>query len=228
MYGLIVFDVDGTFYDINNVVARNYEIQIDFIMGRTGLSRPEVVAYFEKNNIFPQMTSSSKSATELFLRDGYSRAEWNAFREARFPVDAIDCSSAVDRSTIEGFKSISSHCVLLSSNSYSTISKILNRLGLSADMFDAIVCSDRCPVEGPFNKKAAMAFLLPEFNVPASGMLSIGDRYNTDVLPALELGGAGVVVAKPRALGVLLNDMRNERMGDCSAYKFFKTIKELA
>ena len=141
MYDLIVFDVDGTFYDINNVVARNYEIQIDFIMGKTSRSRPEVIAYFERNGIFPRMTASSKSATELFLREGYSRAEWNAFREERFPVDAIDCSSAVDLSTIERFKSIS-RCVLLSSNSFSTIMKILNRLGLPVDLFDTIVCSD--------------------------------------------------------------------------------------
>ena len=225
MYDLVIFDVDGTFYDIDNVVARNYEIQVDFIMGKTGQPRSEVVAYFERNCVFPQMTPSSKSATELFLRDGYSRTEWNAFREARFPVDAIDCSLSVNRSIVEGFNKIS-RCVLLSSNSFSTISKILNRLGMSVDSFDAIVCSDMYPIEGPFNKKSAMAFLLSKFNIPASGMLSIGDRYNTDVLPALELGGEGVVIAKPCALESLLDDMRSGRMRNSKVYKFFRTIKD--
>ena len=38
-------------------------------------------------------------------------------------------------------------------------------------------------------------------------MLSIGDRYHTDVEPLIQLGGKGIIVNKPIALELVANNM---------------------
>lgn len=219
---LIVFDLDGTLYDLDDVVASNYEIQLSFVMYKTGKSRQEVVSYFDANSVFPVMTSESKSATELFLRDGFSREEWNAFREARYSVDSIDVDKAASPSLMEAFRSLGI-CVLLSSNSYSTILRILNRIGMRETDFSSITCSDRFEGERPFNKRDAMVRLLRIYDVEPAGLLSIGDRFNTDIRPSLDIGGAGVLVRKPKCLAAVLRDLSRNSLRDCAEYGYFSS-----
>ena len=222
MKRLFVFDLDGTLYDLDDVVASNYEIQLSFVMSKTGKTRQEVVSYFEANSVFPVMTTESKSATELFLRDGFSREEWNAFRENRYSVDSIDVNKAVSPKLIEAFRSLGV-CVLLSSNSYSTILRILNRIGMRATDFSSITCSDRFEGDRTFNKHDAMMRLLSMYGVEPVHMLSIGDRFNTDIRPSLEIGGTGVLVKKPKYLATVLRDLSRNSLRDCDEYSYFNS-----
>ena len=220
MQKLIIFDVDGTLYDLDDVIVQNYKMQIDFVAAKTGKAECAIIELFEQNGIFPQVTIASKSATEFFIKSGFSRDEWNAFREHRFPVDAIDCAKAADLKTVSAFRQFGA-CVLLSSNSSATIQRILAKIGLGNELFDALVCSDRFPVDGPFNKKSAMQYLATRFDVEGPQLISIGDRFSTDVRPALEIGGTGVVVKKPSSLGALLSDMQSNNLRDCDEYEYF-------
>ena len=224
MKRLFIFDLDGTLYDLDDVVASNYEIQLSFVMSKTGKTRQEAVSYFGANSVFPVMTPESKSATELFLRDGFSREEWNVFREERYSVDSIDVNKAAPPEIIEAFRSCGV-CALLSSNSYSTILRILNRIGICATAFSSITCSDRFEGDRSFNKHDAMARLLSMYDVDPDQMLSIGDRFNTDIRPSLDIGGAGVLVAKPKSLATVLDDLSRDGLRDCSAYRYFTAAK---
>ena len=53
---LIIFDLDGTLYNLNDVVTMNYQMQLNFYSAYTSKSKKEVIEIFEKNNIFPVMT----------------------------------------------------------------------------------------------------------------------------------------------------------------------------
>ena len=220
MKQLFVFDVDGTLYDLNDVVLKNYEIQVDFIRAKTGWAREKVCSYFSANNVFPKRCATSRSATELFLRDGYSREEWNAYREQRFPVECIDATRAVDCSVMTDFAQ-KGVCVLLSSNSYVTIVRILERINIPLGLFSSVFCSDRFNGARSFNKLDVMESLLGLYSVSADNMISIGDRFETDIRPALMLGGRGVLVKSPKSLTLVEHDFSGEGLRSCQAYEFF-------
>ena len=121
---LIVFDLDGTLYNLDDVVAMNYKMQLDFYASYSGKSKEEVILIFEENNIFPIMTEKSKSATEFFVRTGIPAREWNSYRENNFDVTGINKDTAANSKLIKQFSQLAS-LVLLSSNSKLNIEKVL-------------------------------------------------------------------------------------------------------
>ena len=82
---LIIFDLDGTLYNLNDVVAINYQMQLDFYMEYTKKDLNETVLKFEENNIFPEkrirgaiFTNNSKvlcdTACLLFIYSALKRS----------------------------------------------------------------------------------------------------------------------------------------------------------
>ena len=78
--------------------------------------------------------------------------------------------------------------------------KVLERLGLSTEDFERIVCSDHNYPYPTFNKQKAMSYVMEDFGVEPVECISIGDRFQTDILPMLTLGGAGILVRRPKVL----------------------------
>ena len=220
MRKLLILDVDGTLYDLADVSAANFEMQIDFLTEKTGMSRDDAVHYFAEHNIYPVVVAQSKSATELFAREGLSLSEWNEFRKERFPIESIRKDKAASPETV-GRLSKLGICVLLSSNSLSTITSVLEKLSIPVDTFSTIVCSDLYSRPTPFRKIDAMRALLDRFSLYPECMISIGDRFNTDVAPALELGGSGFIVNRPSGLDSIVNDIENDTPVTCQDYTYY-------
>lgn len=204
---LIIFDLDGTLYDLQDVHATNYEMQVQFIMCEKRIRREEAIALFEKNQIFPIITNESKSATEFFAQEGLDMQKWKQFRENNFDVTKIDKSKSVTEEIIKGFAQFCP-LVLLSSNALQNILKTLEYLGISSKLFDTIYCSDNTPTNEPFNKKQAMQIIAEKYEVEYKDIVSIGDRYQTDVVPMLELGGVGIVISHPSELQHILEEFK--------------------
>ncbi|MBO5553207.1 MAG: hypothetical protein J5937_03280, partial [Paludibacteraceae bacterium] len=122
---LIIFDLDGTLYDLKDVHEANYVLQVQFLQHQLGMSDSEAVSMLEKNGVYPVISDHSKSATELFARLGLDMNEWIHYREANFDVTKIDKSKAVSNSAIEKFAELCP-LVLLSSNTYENILKVLD------------------------------------------------------------------------------------------------------
>ena len=51
---------------------------------------------------------------------------------------------------------------------------------------------------------------------------SIGDRYQTDIAPMLELGGCGILVKQSASLERICCDFETGQLTDCPEYCFFK------
>ena len=83
-YKIIVFDMDGTLYDLEDVMAMNYKTQCDFLIEKEKLSENDVGTLFASNHIYPEMRKDSRSCTEFFERRGIDKKEWNRFREDHF------------------------------------------------------------------------------------------------------------------------------------------------
>ena len=193
---LIIFDLDGTLYNLNDVVAANYQMQLDFFMEYTKKDLNEAVLAFEENNIFPEKRKESRSATEYFARLGLPIKKWNQYREVCFNAEYINKEHAVKQSTLELFLKIAP-LVLLSSNSYSNIHKILSHIDISELIFEEIICSDNCHCGEPFMKINEIRALAERREIDPKQIFSVGDRYNTDIKPLVDLGGSGEVVNGP-------------------------------
>ena len=218
---IIIFDMDGTLYDLDDVVSMNYEMQVAFLSMKKNMSEEETVSILTKNHIFPTINKESKSATEFFLQIGLEKNEWTEYRETYFDVSKIKKENAIGDITIHDFSNYGK-LVLLTSNSYANIQRILAYLGISITFFSEVICSDRYPYSEPFNKKSAMMYIAEKYNVPFSSVISIGDRFITDIQPILDLGGKGVLIKKPSSLKMLLYDLINDKLQTNMMYEYYQ------
>lgn len=217
---LIIFDMDGTLYDLNDVVAQNYMMQVDFMMQETGMTRADVINLFEKNSVYPIMRPDSKSCTELMLRMGLDKEKWSIYREQNFDIESIDATKAVSGKLLRDFHELSA-LVLLSSNSRKNIQRVLWKLGIDESLFIEIVCSDNFSNDTIFNKKDAMRYLADKYCINYAEILSIGDRYQTDVVPLLDLGGHGIVLLEPLSLECVIEDLCSNSLQSNNKYKYY-------
>lgn len=218
---MIIFDMDGTLYDLDDVALMNYEIQIAYLQKKTNQTRRQIERYFFEHGIFPKRNECSKSATELFIRDGYSKEEWNIFREEKFRVDDIRIEKCVVAETLL-FAKEQALCFLVTSNSYNNVIRILNHLKIPSDVFNEIICSDRnsCYVDN-FQKGAIFSYLCEKYGEKPQDLFSIGDRFQTDVRPALEIGGRGAVLAAPCYMPTLLSDFCANQLSTGMYYTYY-------
>lgn len=215
----IILDMDGTLYNLDDVLSQVYQYQIEFLSAKKGWKKEQCVLFFEDNNIYPTMRKNSKSATELFQNLGIDKNEWKEYREIHFDVSRIDKNQAVSNKTLLDLSHIAP-LFLLSSNTYKTIKEVLKHLEIDVSFFTDIYCSD-FNVSGSFNKKNAMQSICCKYSVSPIRLLSIGDRYNTDIKPVVELGGKGLQVTGPQALQKIMMDIKRECILDCDEYKVF-------
>ena len=204
---LIIFDLDGTLYNLSDVVEMNYYMQLDFYSKYMHMDKEEVEEIFEHNNIFKLKNDKSKSATEFFIKQGIPAVEWNKYREENFDVSAIKKVPEINDQLLNEFRKIAP-LVLLSSNSLSNIKRILRHLQIDGSLFEEIVCSDNMKNDGEFKKIDEMKKISEERNINCENILSIGDRYKTDIEPILSLGGMGIVVNAPKDLKAILDKIK--------------------
>ena len=164
MKRLIIFDMDGTLYSLDAVIPAVYEIQIDFLKVKKGWTRDKAVAYFNDNCVFPFVSEKSRSATRLFQEAGFDLQEWNEFREARFPFDAVVKSPAISESLMDDFSKLGL-CVLVTSNSQKNTERILGKIGVNTTAFNRIVCNDTSLSGRAFSKKDIFKTLLDEYDM---------------------------------------------------------------
>lgn len=196
---LIIFDMDGTLYDLQDVVGMNYRMEVEFYSALCGLTEEDTENVFAANFILPYVSDKARSATEFFSKNGLDLAAWQEFRERRFDVGQIDIHKVADAQTVRAFRQ-QGKLVLLTSNSLRNVQKVLKRLELSVEDFDRIVCSDHNYPYLTFNKQKAMSYIIEVFGVESAECISIGDRFQTDIAPMLALGGTGILVRSPKAL----------------------------
>lgn len=207
----IVFDFDGTIYDISGVREMVFMLEINFLCEHEGMNEEQARKFLVTNNILTRDYSRSKSATECFLRNGINPEEWSAYRTKHFDVSCIDPEKSVTSETLSGFRKFGK-VLLLSSNTREIISRIMRRINIWENIFDEIICSDSDGIVLPFSKRKAFGKIIRDYNINACDLLSIGDRYHTDIEPVIELGGNGILIKSPSSVQRILEDMNSCRV----------------
>lgn len=218
--GVIVFDFDGTLYDISCVREMMYRVEEDFLCGYAGMSRDEAKSFMIAEKIITPNPSEARSATECFQKMGIGPQLWARYRTEHFDVECVEPSKAVASEVIEGFRNFG-ELMLLSSNTIETIHRIMERIHVSPEIFSEIVCSSNSQSR-KFSKYDFFSNLISSMNINAKHVLSIGDRYMTDIYPLLRLGGRGILVKGPFSLRYILDDMNSGNLlTNSQAYTYY-------
>ena len=214
---LIVLDFDGTLYDSSGVQAQSWRLEHDFLREHEGMTSEQAHNFLLKNGILTE----ARSATECFLRHGIDPEDWAEYRTKYFDVSCVDRSTAVSPEVIRGFKNFGK-ILLLSSNTLEVIKTIMQYIALDSGIFDDIICSNHHGLSGRFSKASAFREIITRHEIEPYRLLSIGDRYHSDIESVIELGGAGILVHAPSSLQLVLDDMTCGTItSTSSAYEYY-------
>lgn len=220
-FDLIIFDMDGTLYNMEDLIEPSFHIAVDYLIKYQNYDKESAIKLLNSNDIYPYVYEKAKSTTQLFASMGFSIPEWNDFRSIAFPFEKINKNNAATNDLLISFSKLCT-IVLLTNNSQKNVDNVLKHLDIKKETFDNIFLNDANRV--CFNKKVIMSNIINKYNVKLERVLSIGDRYNIDGLPMLELGGKSIIVSNPSGLKKVLED--NPDFKDNDKYKYYDKIKE--
>ncbi|MBR3544072.1 MAG: HAD hydrolase-like protein [Treponema sp.] len=188
----IIFDIDSTLYTNAAYAFEQVDCQVRrfaSIRGITNDQARKMVADYRKK--YAAENGGKKVSLSNTLRSfGVSieqSVQWR--RELIEPADFL----GLDKKLQEALAALGRRYKLLcvTNNPILPAQKTLDALGV-ADLMEVLVGLDTCnlskPAKEPFERAAK------EAGVPFDKIISVGDRYDLDLAPALELGMGGVLV----------------------------------
>ena len=188
----IIFDIDSTLYTNAAYAFEQVDCQVRRFASLRGITNEEarkMVADYRKK--YAAENGGKKVSLSNTLRSfGVSieqSVQWR--RELIEPADFL----GPDKKLQEALAALGRRYKLLcvTNNPLLPAQKTLDALGVS-DLMEVLVGLDTCnlskPAKEPFERAAK------EAGVPFDKIISVGDRYDLDLAPALELGMGGVLV----------------------------------
>ena len=188
----IIFDIDSTLYTNASYAFEQVDCQVRRFASIRGITNEEarkMVADYRKK--YAAENGGKKVSLSNTLRSfGVSieqSVQWR--RELIEPADFL----GPDKKLQEALAALGRRYKLLcvTNNPILPAQKTLDALGV-ADLMEVLVGLDTCnlskPAKEPFERAAK------EAGVPFDKIISVGDRYDLDLAPALELGMGGVLV----------------------------------
>lgn len=195
---VIVFDIDGTLYPLQGIAELNFYNATNFLSDKLKITTCEASEMLKANGILPYASKKNNSITQYILSLGFSSMCWNNYRLAHYPIEHIDVENSVNIEILYQLKKYYK-LIALSSNMYAISCKILDKIGIDKNVFNNIFCLDKTPLQAStFSKKEVLSYISITMNIPYSSILSIGDRFSSDIEPILELGGKGALVSGPQ------------------------------
>lgn len=206
-YKLIFIDMDGTLYDMEDMVIDGYNSALDYLVDYQGFSSEEAELLLKENHIYPYVSEDACSATAFFMSRGYDVKEWDQKRSENFNCQPIDINKAMKLQSLRRL-SESAALVLLTNNTLKNVKRILHHLHIPEDVFTEIFCNEK-ENKTP-SKKPLMEQLMTKYQARPEETLSIGDRYNVDGRPLVELGGDALIIRRPQFIEEYLNDKEKD------------------
>lgn len=206
-YKLIFIDMDGTLYDMEDMVIDGYNSALDYLVNYQGFSSEKAGLLLKENHIYPYVSEDACSATAFFMSRGYDVKEWDQKRSENFSCQPIDINKAMKLQSLKKL-SAGAPLVLLTNNTLKNVRRVLKHLGIPEDVFTEIFCNEK-DNKTP-SKKPLMEQLMTKYKAKPEETLSIGDRYNVDGRPLVELGGDALIIRKPHYIEEFLNGEKTD------------------
>lgn len=189
--GALIFDMDGTLYSHAAYFRYQETSQVARLARHLSLSESDAAALLERAREARHAAGQPKtSVARLFLSFGVDMATIIKWREEEIrPAEWLTADPRLDRALAQLSARFS--LALLTNNPRSVGMASAEALGI-ASRFDAIVGLDDTyeskPAPQPFLKTCGALCLAPQ------ACVSIGDRMDVDIEPALALGMGGILV----------------------------------
>jgi len=188
----LIFDMDGTLYTHEEYLQSQTDLPIKRLAGLRGKSFEQMSAEISE---YRRKWSSSHNGKSLSLANTFTafgitieeNIKWRdeLCRPQDFLKPDLFLRSALEK--LAAFHTL----ILVTNNPVSVAHRTLSCLGVP-DMFKNIAGLDTCGVSKP--NKAIFDYLERSCNISAGSSVSIGDRYDIDIAPALEYGMGGILV----------------------------------
>lgn len=195
-----ILDLDGTLYAREAYVDGVVELVMKLFRERGGKAPSDARRLAAQLRAKMETDWSGTSITEFVLDHGGSRSDWTEFRNQHFTISGplsdtrrVIAAIGVLRSAVR--------VALVTNNAAQAAERVLQKIGLAASSFDAIVDGERSgtrtkPHEGAFR------LALEKLGVPATACYAIGDKFEIDVAPLVAMGGSGIEITGPSELPV--------------------------
>jgi FMN phosphatase YigB (HAD superfamily) len=195
---LVVFDLDGTLYPRELYTGLVLDVIGAMFVELRGVTPDHAARKVAELRELMRTDWSRTSTTSFVLANGFDLDEWRAYRKAHLSIVAGIRPDELVVRELERLRAVVP-IALLTNNTTSGAEAILDRLGVGVARFTGVVSSD--DVGGrPKPDPGAFRVLLERFGVDARDVWGVGDRYDIDIRPLRELGGAGITVDGPADL----------------------------
>ncbi len=189
---LVVFDVDNTLYRNDDYLRRQTELLIERFARERRMAVDEARRAIEKARVEVARASKSRTTSlgNAMAALGVPFATNSRWRSELYePERFLDADRRLARSLADlaGFVSLAA----ATNNSTAIGVRTLLALGV-AHYFPTLVGMDAVGESKP--SPALFGRVLATAGVPARQAISVGDRYDVDIVPALALGMGGILV----------------------------------
>jgi len=197
----LIFDIDNTLYTNEEYLVHQIDVQVQKFADMEGISFKEAEKRIDKaRQNFAHEHQGAKTSFALIMKGfGYSVEESIKWRKELIQPEKYLKKDEKLRAVLEKL-SHSYKIISVTNNPVDIGWRNLKAIGIE-DFFMDIVGLDTCykskPAEEPFLKA------LEILKLPASECVSIGDRYDIDIVTPVKLGMKGILVADSTELDKL-------------------------
>lgn len=189
-FNSIVFDLEGTLFFSPSFGEEVHRLAKECVAEAKGLNFADADALFESTRKqLSQQNGFKVALTETMLNLGIELKFWNDWQAKVDLNQHVD----IDVEIIDMFEKLNSrYTIIVVTNMTSALAeRTLIHLGINSSVTE-LITSDKCG----FSKPNPMIYkiICQKYSLNPSQVLSIGDRYNVDVEPALEYGTYGCVI----------------------------------
>jgi phosphoglycolate phosphatase/putative hydrolase of the HAD superfamily len=188
----LLFDMDGTLYTNPSYAQSQIDLAVKRLAVLKGKSFEQMQGEIaEFRAAFERTRGQGTSLANAFTAFGVSIEESIRWREELYePAESLRPDPLLEKTLAR--LSASCKLALVTNNPTLIAYKTLSALGVDRTIFSALVGLDTRQASKP--DTAPFLKAVETLNVPCTECISIGDRFDVDIAPALSLGMGGVLV----------------------------------
>lgn len=203
-YKIIIFDFDETLYFHPRALDFYVKFIKNAICDLSGCDEKKAMSLIHKYG-FDQRGEKRVSFAKTCKEFGIDVEAWDKYKITHFFEVDYDGAYTVDNSLLEELAK-NYTLLILSNELYEHIIYKAQKLKINLSVFDRIYAPSAVKGIPATSKKETFIKICEDYKAAPQQLFAIGDRYQVDVLPLIEIGGKGTQVADTIELEKILKN----------------------
>lgn len=200
---IIVFDFDETLYSHPKALDFYIKFIKDAIINLSNNSTEEAMDIIRRYG-FDQRGEKRVSFGKVCEEFGIKKEAWEAYKTTHFFEVDYATADTVDNELLRALAQKYS-LFLLSNELIEHLEYKAKKLNIDLSVFEKILAPSKQKNSLSIIKKEEYKKIIHEYDISPSEILAIGDRYQVDIAPLVELGGQGIQISNTTELTNLIN-----------------------